>query len=66
MIERVEETEELNGHRDSCEDDEDDVDSGESPCSCEDLSNCEQSKSKRNGYRNGDCGSVSHWGTVVL
>lgn len=59
VIERVEETEELNGHRDSCEDDEDDVDSGESPCSCEDLSNCEQSKSKRNGYRNGDCGYVA-------
>ena len=54
--ENVEETEELNGHRDSWEDDEDDGDSGGSPCSCEDLSNCEQSKSKRMGYRNGDCG----------
>ena len=55
VIERVEETEELNGHRDSWEEDDDDVDSGESPCTCEDWSNCER-KSKRNGYRNGDCG----------
>lgn len=52
----VEEAEEINGHRDSCEDDEDDGDSGGSPCSCEDLSNCEQRKWKRVGYRNGDCG----------
>lgn len=52
----VEETEEMNGHRDSCEDDEDDGDSGGSPCSCEDMSNCEPRKLKRMGYRNGDCG----------
>ena len=52
----VEETEEINGHGDSGEDDEDDVDSGGSPCSCEDLSSCERRKWKRVGYRNGDCG----------
>ena len=57
--ENVEETEEMNGHGDSCEDDEDDGDSGGSPCSCEDLSNCERSKSKKSGFRNGDCGYVS-------
>ena len=55
----VEETGEMNGHGDSCEDDEDDGDSGGSPCSCEDLSNCERSKSKKSGFRNGDCGYVS-------
>ena len=52
----VEETEELNGHRDCWEDDEDDADSNGSPCSCDDLNNCERGKSKRTGYRNGDCG----------
>lgn len=52
----VEETEVINGHGDSCEDDEDDGDSGGSPCSCEDLTNCERRKWKRLGYRNGDCG----------
>lgn len=52
----VEETEEINGHGDSCEDDEDDGDSGGSPCSCEDLSSCDRRKWKRLGYRNGDCG----------
>ena len=57
--ENVEETEEMNGHGDSCEDDEDDGDSGGSPCSCEDLSNCERRKNKKSGYRNGDCGCVS-------
>ena len=57
--ENVEETEEINGHGDSCEDDEDDGGSGGSPCSCEDLSNCERSKSKISGFLNGDCGYVS-------
>lgn len=52
----VEGTEELNGHRDSWEDDEDDADSNCSPCSCDDLNNCERRKSKKTGYRNGDCG----------
>lgn len=52
----VEETEEIIGHGDSCEDDEDDGDSGGSPCSCEDLSRCERREWKRLGYRNGDCG----------
>ncbi|RMX58980.1 hypothetical protein pdam_00021832, partial [Pocillopora damicornis] len=51
----VEETRDMNGHGDSCEDDEDDGDSGGSPCSCEDLSNSERSKSKKSGFRNGDC-----------
>ena len=55
----VEETRDMNGHGDSCEDDEDDGDSGGSPCSCEDLSNSERSKSKKSGFRNGDCGYVS-------
>ena len=55
----VEETRDMNGHGESCEDDEDDGDSGGSPCSCEDLSNCERSKSKKSGFRNGDCGYVS-------
>ena len=57
--ENVEETEEINGHGDTCEDDEDDGGSGGSPCSCEDLSNCERSKSKKSGFLNGDCGYVS-------
>ncbi|KAL9980103.1 hypothetical protein ACROYT_G008646 [Oculina patagonica] len=64
----VEETEEMNGHGDSCEDDEDDGDSGGSPCSCEDLSTCERRKWKRLGYRNGDCGYVAEhnkWTRVV-
>lgn len=56
VIENVKETEEMNGHGDSCEDDEDDGDSGGTPCSCEDLSNCEGRKTKKSGYRNGDCG----------
>ena len=55
--ENVEETEEINGHGDSCE--EDDGGSGGSPCSCEDLSNCERSKSKKSEFLNGDCGYVS-------
>ncbi|PFX23903.1 gametogenetin-binding protein 2-like [Stylophora pistillata] len=59
--ENVEETEEMNGHGDSCEDDEDDGDSGGSPCSCEDLSNCERRKNKKSGYRNGDCGYVAEY-----
>jgi len=59
--ENVEETEELNGHRDSWEDDEDDGDSGGSPCSSEDLSNCERRNSKRMGYRKGHCGYVADY-----
>ena len=50
----VEEAEYMNGHEDSCEDDDDDGDSGGTPCSCEDLNNCE--RGKRVGYRNGGCG----------
>ena len=60
--ENVEETGEMNRYGDSCEDDEDDGDSGGSPCSCEDLSNSERSKSKKSGFRNGDCGYVSFLG----
>lgn len=52
----VEEMEEINGYGDSCEDDEDDGDSGGLLCSCEDLSFCDWCKWKRLGYRNGDCG----------
>jgi len=52
----VDETDELNGHGDSCEDDDDDGDSGGTPCSCEDLSGCERRKWKKVGSRNGDCG----------
>ena len=44
----VEETRDMNGHGDSCEDDEDDGDSGGSPCSCEDLSNSERSIRAKN------------------
>ncbi|XP_066018168.1 gametogenetin-binding protein 2-like isoform X2 [Pocillopora verrucosa] len=57
----VEETGEMNVHGDSCEDDEHDGDSGGSPCSCEDLSNSERSKSKKSGFRNGDCGYVAEY-----
>ena len=56
VSEIIEETEELNGHIDSWEDDEDDADSGGSACSCEDLSSCERRKLNRVGYRSGDCG----------
>ena len=63
--ENVEETGEMNRHGDSCEDDEDDGESGGSPCSCEDLSNGERSKSKKSGFRNGDCGYVSFPGYQI-
>lgn len=56
----VEVTAELNGHRDSWGDDEDEVNSNGSPCSCDDLNNCEQRKSQTNGFvANGHCGYVA-------
>ena len=57
--ENVEVTEELNGHRDSWGDDEDEVNSNGSPCSCDDLNGCEQRKPQTNGFvANGHCGLV--------
>ncbi|XP_068748253.1 gametogenetin-binding protein 2-like isoform X1 [Montipora capricornis] len=64
----VEITEELNGHQDSWEDDEDDADSNDSPFSREDWKNCERSKSKTSSYRSGHCGYVpesNHWSREV-
>lgn len=59
MNENVEENEVMNGHRDSCEDDEDDASSNGSPCGYEDCNNCDRKKSNRICYRNGDCGYVA-------